>query len=401
MADVQQLRFELLIWLILTAVGTGVAAGVWFSFPALRRRLFPPQRCRAVPWTGLQILVLLLVIYFFWPPFLEDVLTRIGFFTHLYGEAPGVALVVTPEQGDAGSDEGAGAETSRLRRVRQVLWTTVFAFPLQLITILLFLWLTSGTRPYQLGLSFSRAGSNLLLGFLGWLVLAPLVNTLNTLLVWAYWAFLRLAPEEHPLTRLTREQPLAIEWGLLVLAAVLVAPLMEELLFRGIVQTWLAQRPWGGALALAGSLAMALLTRAEKLVQAAQERDPGAVLGELQPALFVLVMVPGYLWVCRGGRSAAAGAIYGTAMLFALSHAFAWPTPIPLFVLGMGVGFLAYRRQSLLGPIVLHALFNAVACVLLFSSHDSLPSRPARGNETTSAGQLPWSLTTVSDVPGS
>jgi membrane protease YdiL (CAAX protease family) len=52
-------------------------------------------------------------------------------------------------------------------------------------------------------------------------------------------------------------------------------------------------------------------------------------------------------------------------LLFASFHAQVWPSPIPLFFLGLGLGWLSYRTQSLIGPIVAHALFNAVACIVL------------------------------------
>jgi len=47
-------------------------------------------------------------------------------------------------------------------------------------------------------------------------------------------------------------------------------------------------------------------------------------------------------------------------------HSFAWLSPVALFVLALGLGWLAYRMRSLAGPIVLHGLFNAVSCAPLF-----------------------------------
>lgn len=60
-------------------------------------------------------------------------------------------------------------------------------------------------------------------------------------------------------------------------------------------------------------------------------------------------------------------AVFGTALLFGMLHVGVWPTPIPLFVLGLGLGWLAWRTQSLVGPIVLHALFNAVGSLRFLS----------------------------------
>jgi membrane protease YdiL (CAAX protease family) len=90
-------------------------------------------------------------------------------------------------------------------------------------------------------------------------------------------------------------------------------------------------------------------------------------LEKLAPALFVLLVLPGY-WLVRWaplglGDVDAARAIYATALCWAMLHSAVWPSPVPLFFLGLGLGWLAYRTQNLLGPVVLHGLFNATACV--------------------------------------
>ncbi len=69
--------------------------------------------------------------------------------------------------------------------------------------------------------------------------------------------------------------------------------------------------------------------------------------------------------VNRFGRGHGSSAIYGTSLLFAAMHSGVWPSPIALFVLGLGLGWLAYRTRSLVGPILVHALFNGVACLQL------------------------------------
>jgi membrane protease YdiL (CAAX protease family) len=54
-------------------------------------------------------------------------------------------------------------------------------------------------------------------------------------------------------------------------------------------------------------------------------------------------------------------AIVGTAALFANFHANVWPTPVALFVLALGLGWLAYRTQGVVAPTIMHILFNTVA----------------------------------------
>jgi membrane protease YdiL (CAAX protease family) len=55
--------------------------------------------------------------------------------------------------------------------------------------------------------------------------------------------------------------------------------------------------------------------------------------------------------------------VFASALLFACVHS--WPTSVPLFLLGLLLGWLAYRTQSLIPSITLHVLFNLSSCVEL------------------------------------
>ena len=118
----------------------------------------------------------------------------------------------------------------------------------------------------------------------------------------------RLVSYEHPVidTLLAEHGPVAI--AIVVITAVIAAPIAEELFFRRILLGWIDAR------------------------------------------------VPS-----TGGSVA----ILASAILFGLSHwgqGLAW---IPLVLLGIALGELAWRRGSLMPAILLHALFNAVAVVML------------------------------------
>ena len=65
-----------------------------------------------------------------------------------------------------------------------------------------------------------------------------------------------------------------------------------------------------------------------------------------------------------------------------------WPTPIPLFALGLSLGYLAYRTQSLVAPVVLHGLFNAVAGLAILYVYLG-GTGGQNGNDTTSACRPP------------
>jgi membrane protease YdiL (CAAX protease family) len=81
---------------------------------------------------------------------------------------------------------------------------------------------------------------------------------------------------------------------------------------------------------------------------------------------FAAVLAVGLAAVWRFVRAGArrTRAVYATAALFALVHS-TWPNPIPLFVLGLGLGWLAVRTNGVLVPILVHGLFNAVSAVFL------------------------------------
>ena len=91
--------------------------------------------------------------------------------------------------------------------------------------------------------------------------------------------------------------------------------------------------------------------------------------------------------------------MFASSALFAAVHSFAWPSPVALFVLALGLGWLAHRTRSLVGPIVLHGLFNAVSCVLLFLPQSRLQS--VNGSADTTAGRRVPSTSTSTAVPGS
>src|SRR5258708_25931614 len=95
-----------------------------------RRWLVPPQRHRAVPWSGAEVIVGLLFVLLFWPAFADEMLTRMSFFTWLYGPV---------------SDE--------FLAVRRKLWIGFLTFPVSVLAIPLLFRFSSGTRPYQLGLT--------------------------------------------------------------------------------------------------------------------------------------------------------------------------------------------------------------------------------------------------------
>jgi membrane protease YdiL (CAAX protease family) len=304
-----------------------------------------------VPWTGPEVLLALCLVYIAWPLAVFQLLLGSGLYSWYYGPDRVAAWQADPA-------------AHRLFNYRLGLWATDAAFPFQAATIPALLYALSGTRPYQLGLTRRQLGRNLLVGLVGALVLVPTVSGVHYLVTALYRSWVAAPTEEHPLAQVAQLGLSPIEWVLLVGSAVVAAPVVEELVFRGLLQPWFAKRREGGAAAMALALLTALAMRLGE-IKAALPRGPWAVTGECMPALFVLALVPVFLLVRWRSRTPVGPAIFGTAVLFAAFHSGVWPSPVPLLLLALGLGYLAYRAQSLAAPMLIHALFNGVSCVLL------------------------------------
>jgi membrane protease YdiL (CAAX protease family) len=247
---------------------------------------------------------------------------------------------------------------------RVSMWLTALSLPLNFATVVGVPALLSGAQPYQLGLTTNRIGRNILLGAFGAFLVAPLHIFVFYFDSW-YTDVFHVLPTQHQLT-VVAEHALPVDRVLIVITAVVVAPLLEELLFRGFLQPWFIRRRAGGALALIFAFGLALFLPYEQIAAAWTSGDWRNLALALQPAAFVLLLAPVLLWTRRMTRPEAAGGIFGTAVLFAAAHSTIWPSPIPLLPLGLVLGWLAYRTKSIVGPIVLHALFNSIACVEMY-----------------------------------
>ncbi|HMP58772.1 MAG TPA: CPBP family glutamic-type intramembrane protease, partial [Gemmatales bacterium] len=126
-------------------------------------------------------------------------------------------------------------------RAETALWGTLISRLLLPVAFVLFLHLRAGARPYQVGLTRHAFGSSLLLGYLCWLVVTPLVFALFLgLRALEDWIG---AGDPHLVQVLLSLNQGWQPWVLALIIAGLVAPLFEELLVRGIMQPLLVARP--------------------------------------------------------------------------------------------------------------------------------------------------------------
>jgi membrane protease YdiL (CAAX protease family) len=435
----REIGFHLAAFASLAVGGAAAFLVIWLCVDRRRRLLPLPRRPRG-DWSGHEV-ILTFILFLSIIPLVLVILQKTGFYERVYPKLPSL--------------------------YRQQLWVWILATPLTIACTFLTLYSLSRTRPPRYGMTLTRAVPNIMAGYLVWLALTPLV--LGLFLLVMQW----IPPEDHPLAELGRSPNLMpTEWALMIFQAVVGAPLLEELAFRGVLLGWLRRATVPGHVAVA---AVALGLAAYAGVPTARHQDGQAEKVEAEdddyrwgPVIFVATLVPLYLgpvfWIARrkwqgeserlqaalpvnlplemtpsapeeGAPSssesiptesmpsltAAADSaiqrsgireetkwdrlletfapICGSSILFAAFHAGVWPSPIPLFVLALGLGWLALRTGSLVGPIVAHMLFNTVASIVLILS--AIYPEETNGNAATTASRPSLSGSIVNAVPAS
>ena len=202
---------------------------------------------------------------------------------------------------------------------------------------LLVLVVRSQARVHDTGVGVSRFGSDVGLGAVAFLMVAPPIYLLQT-------GLSQLFPEtHHPLVDVVRENPSLAMFGAAFATAVVAAPLAEEFLLRGLLQGWLEKiAVWSGsstAIFLGGST----------------EWEPSESWGTSKKANTMQNNPPAW-------------PIFVSALLFASMHIQedrVSPDPIPLFFFALVLGFLYQRTHRLLPCIVMHMLLNASSMMVL------------------------------------
>ena len=136
----------------------------------------------------------------------------------------------------------------------------------------------------------------------------------------------RFFPYRHEVIETLASDPSSKTLLVMVFSAVIAAPLWEEFAFRLLLQGWLQR-----------------VVRQSSLEAAPLEGEDGRLNFPLLPAR--LSWLP----------------IVGSAIPFASMHLGQGLAPVPLFLLGIVLGYLYRQTQRIVPCIVLHVLFNATA----------------------------------------
>lgn len=177
------------------------------------------------------------------------------------------------------------------------------------------------------GLNVKTIVRDFVAAFVNLLTIWPLVMAAMILTVFLVELFSKqdYQMERHQELNLIVEHPQLPLRILIVMVAVLAAPVLEEMLFRGLFQT---------------SIRSLLDTRY------AMTKNPASRIGNTGYRIWLAIVI--------------------SSVLFALMHANPghWPA---LFMLGLCMGYAYEKSGSLLRPIFIHLLFNATTIVATLS----------------------------------
>lgn len=180
---------------------------------------------------------------------------------------------------------------------------------------------------------------DVVLGLKAFIMLAPIVYALQLFLT-------QLVESKHPLVEMLKRNPSPGFFLVASFAAVVVAPLAEEFLFRVLLQGWLER------------LFAPSNNSVEQLVHGGRQHDDS--LGDSRDVMPLEGVDPEL-----PASSPRAAPVLVSAAFFALAHWSHGPDPIPLFLLALGLGYLYQRTHRILPCILLHFLLNLCSLAAL------------------------------------
>ncbi len=214
----------------------------------------------------------------------------------------------------------------------------------------------------ELGFSWKSWPRQIGVGVAAALLTTPAVYAIQALAS-QYWEV-----NDHDVQKMMAETMSPGMAAFALFSTVLLAPLVEESLFRGVLLGWLTRIfttppfvPSPSPVADDGSIRAeheppnafnltfeSSTADAASALPVVSEADPGPT--SIRPNV-----------VCPR-------AIVATSLLFAGMHASQWPAPVGIFFLSIVIGVVYQRTGSLLTAMVMHGVFNGCGTLLLLQS---------------------------------
>jgi membrane protease YdiL (CAAX protease family) len=264
--------------------------------------------------------------------------------------------------GDGRGDDNAPELGARHDAVGRIVMTVVEESVVVGLLVAAVVVMTGATK-FDLGLPEYVDGflGDVKTGIVAWLAaLVPVYGT-QVLLVTMFGE-----PSQHPLIQMVSKNPNEMILAVAFLAAVMVAPICEEIMFRLLLQGWLEK--WEDARlgwrATPQPELPATQVRTSGEAGGWQVGGEGDVGGELIASNeFQLEEAPihGLFGLPHGWLP-----ILVSSLLFALAHFGVGPDPIPLFLLALVLGYTYQRTHRIVPCMLAHALFNSLTLVALW-----------------------------------
>lgn len=243
----------------------------------------------------------------------------------------------------------------------------------------------TGSSFFDFGIAARGLWSNVRLGLIGFVMLAPPVYAIQGLLV-KFWQ-----PSKHPMMEMFKTSPDTGFFVVLVIAAAVVAPIFEELIFRVLLQGFLEKlfsfrgqpqdfvtetlfgwRPAPAPAPLPASVAIPEANVSDGITYLADAAQPDynpytpapIVAASNEPIVLAEFADDAAQPELRG--VAAWAPIVISSAIFALLHLNHGPDWVALILLACGMGYLYQRTHSVIPSLVVHALLNGLSMLGLW-----------------------------------
>jgi membrane protease YdiL (CAAX protease family) len=305
------------------------------------RPLLKYEPRRPVPWNGTLLLIAVL-IFLFLPTAIHGI-ARARFAARL-ASSEQVAFAALAENAKPGYPGYAltmmQAECAGKLSAAAIVVVMLAAF--------------AGADGRDLGLSFHLFGRRLRVGLIAFFMITPPVLLLQAMII--EFGGIKYT---HPLVEGLRDRSNRdiLYWSLIT--ALAVAPLVEELFFRGLLQGWLERTVQKLQAAINARQLLAQRAAWGKTRSRSGQPD-GTVLLTDTPGAEAFdqpIMMP----------SASHAPNILTSILFGLMHWGHGPAPFVLIFFSLGLGYLYRQTHSLWPSIIVHFLLNGFSMALLLS----------------------------------